>query len=407
VPDREGNAQREKIARWWLDHPSRRTYQGVTCAPNQETPEFFNLWQGFAVVPKAGAWPLLRAHLADVICAKVPSTFRWLLAWIAAAVQHPEKPAEVAVVLRGPQGSGKGTFARALGALFGEHFIHVSRREHLAGHFNAHLLSAIVVFADEAFLAGDRQAEGVLKMLITEPRIPIEGKGRDVVFGDNLVHLLIASNHDWVIPAGHDERRFAVLDVAADYAQDHRYFAALADELHGGGLAAMLHDLLGYDYSGVNLRQPPMTAGLFDQKRHSMDPAARWWFDRLMTGHILPSLYPAGEDWPTEIPRQELWQDYTATIEGIGTRSDRATQTELGQKLKKFLPEGFPREVRRSMPGCEKSVRFYGLPTRTECRDHFARTYLQPDFRWPSSTDQPQEPGTRPVVVRLSRRRRR
>jgi phage/plasmid-associated DNA primase len=297
-------------------------------------------------------------------------------------VQHPEQPAEVAVVLRGPQGSGKGAFARAFGGLFGEHFIHVSRREHLAGHFNAHLQSAIVVLADEAFLAGDRQAEGVLKMLITESRIPIEGKGRDVVFADNLVHLLIASNHDWVIPAGHDERRFAVLDVAPDHAQDHRYFAALAEEVEQrGGLAAMLHDLRAHDYSDVNLRQPPMTAGLFDQKRHSMDPAARWWFDHLMTGHLLPSLYPADEDWPCEVPRQDLWQDYTATIEDIGARSDRATQTELGQKLKKLLPEGFPREGRRSLPGCDKPVRFYGLPTLTECRDHFARTYLQPDFR--------------------------
>ena len=38
---------------------------------------------------------------------------------------------------------------------------------------------------------------------------------------------MIASNDQWVVLAGHDERRFAVFDVAAEHAQDHRYFGVL------------------------------------------------------------------------------------------------------------------------------------------------------------------------------------
>lgn len=55
----------------------------------------------------------------------------------------------------------------------------------LTGNFNSHLRDCIALFADEAFWAGDRAGESVLKMLVTEPVIPIEGKGRDLVLVPN------------------------------------------------------------------------------------------------------------------------------------------------------------------------------------------------------------------------------
>ncbi len=57
-------------------------------------------------------------------------------------------------------------------------------------------------------------------MLITEPVLPIEGKGRNVRFARNVVHLIVASNSNWVVPAGLDERRFCVIDVSDVRAQD-------------------------------------------------------------------------------------------------------------------------------------------------------------------------------------------
>ena len=70
------------------------------------------------------------------------------------------------------------------------------------GHFNAHLEDALVVFADEAFWADHNQAEGRLKALVTEPKLAIESKGRDVSFVYNHVRLIVASNSAWIVPAG-------------------------------------------------------------------------------------------------------------------------------------------------------------------------------------------------------------
>jgi hypothetical protein len=71
----------------------------------------------------------------------------------------------------------------------------------------------VLLFGDEAFYAGDKKHESILKMLITEEMITIEAKGVDAEVSGNCIHLMMASNESWVVPAGMDDRRFFVLDV--------------------------------------------------------------------------------------------------------------------------------------------------------------------------------------------------
>jgi hypothetical protein len=141
--------------------------------------DVFNTWRGFAVNPRRGDWSLMEAHIKDVLCCGDENLYRYVRCWLANAVQHPGKFGEVALVLRGIQGTGKSIFAHQFGALFGQHYLCLSQARQLTGNFNAHLEDAIVVLVDEAFLAGDAQAEGRLKALITEPTITIERKGID------------------------------------------------------------------------------------------------------------------------------------------------------------------------------------------------------------------------------------
>ena len=57
-----------------------------------------------------------------------------------------------------------------------------------------------MVFADEAFCAGDKQAEGTLNALVTEETHNIEPKAIDPSPVKNYMHLIVASNHEWVFP---------------------------------------------------------------------------------------------------------------------------------------------------------------------------------------------------------------
>lgn len=68
-----------------------------------------------------------------------------------------DEQGEVAVVLRGGKGVGKSFVAEHFGRLFGRHYLKVSQPGHLVGNFNSHLRDVVVLFADEAFYAGDKR----------------------------------------------------------------------------------------------------------------------------------------------------------------------------------------------------------------------------------------------------------
>jgi hypothetical protein len=111
----------------------------------------------------------------------------------------------------------------------------VSNVRHLAGNFNFHLRDTLVLFADEVEWFDDPQAAGVLKMLITEPELPIEPKGRNVFMVKNMLSNIIASNSNWIVPADLDDRRFFVLDVSDKRVGDGAYFGAIAEQMERGG----------------------------------------------------------------------------------------------------------------------------------------------------------------------------
>lgn len=280
----------------WIRSARRRQYKGVIFDPERDHPGWLNLWEGWAVQPSPGDWSLLQQLTLEVLVDGNRDHYEWVLNWMAYMVQHPARAAEVAICFRGKKGTGKGTLGRALGGLAGAHSLHISSPEHLVGRFNSHLQNCLYLFADEAFWAGDKAGEAKLKQLVTEPTIAYEGKGRDAVTGKNFVHIMMAANGDWMVPAGLDgERRFAVFEVNESRRGDKAFFGALNRQLYReGGLAAMLHDLATRDIGDWAPRDGvPATRALMDQKVLTMDDVERWWYGKLIDG-MLPA---ADGDW--------------------------------------------------------------------------------------------------------------
>jgi hypothetical protein len=293
----DGTLKLTSVGELWLNHPRRRQYlKGIVFDPtNKVGPDYWNLWSGFGVQPRPGDWSLMQDHMFKIICAGNPEHFDFLLNTNARMFQQPSRPAEVAVVLRGKKGAGKGVLCVNLKIAWGQHGAHIYSSKHLVGAFNNHLRDCVMLFADEAFFAGDRQNESVLKGLITELDLPIEGKFMDVIFVPNVLHVYMSSNSDWVVPATHDERRYFVLDVLDNRIGDRPYFNALYTQMQQGGLAAMIYDLLRRDISNFDPRDVPKTAALADQHRRSLDSLDRWWLTVLERGFIWRSRFGLDE----------------------------------------------------------------------------------------------------------------
>jgi hypothetical protein len=162
--DDDKRAVYKTVSNIWLNHPERRQFiEGVTFDPTttKSAPGVLNLWEGFAVKPEPGDWSLMRSHIRSIICDSNEEHFSYLMGLMARMVQFPGQQGEVAVVMKGKEGCGKGTLARALLKIMGQHGLAISNAKHLIGNFNGHLRDAVMLFADEAFFAGDRAHVGV------------------------------------------------------------------------------------------------------------------------------------------------------------------------------------------------------------------------------------------------------
>lgn len=159
----------------------------------------------------------------------------------------------------------------------------------VTGRFNSHLRHCCLLYADEANAANSKEETGALKGLISERKLACEGKGKDLIEVDNHIHLVMASNEEWAVPAGKDSRRFAVFQVSAERQRDRVYFEALTRQMREGGLAAMVHDMLAMDVAGFHPEHDrPDTDALSEQRTASLRGFERFWCDTLRSGEMPP-----------------------------------------------------------------------------------------------------------------------
>lgn len=295
VPTGNGGSKRMNKADLFLKAPSgqngKRKYSGVVFDPrppemqDKRIKDKLNLWEGWAVKPAPGNWSLFRELIEDVLCAGDAVLSKFVFDWVARMFQQPWEVAESSIVMRGLNGIGKGVFAKVLLHLAGAHGLTVSSHHQVTGRFNSHLRNCVYLFSDEADWNADRGSAGRLKALITEDTASYEQKGRDVVSGRNVVHVVMATNSDWAIPADITERRFLVLDVLPAKRGNRKFFAALMKQMQDGGYAGFLHDMLKRDISEFEPSNPPSTQALAEQKMMSLKPVDQFWLSLLREGN--------------------------------------------------------------------------------------------------------------------------
>jgi hypothetical protein len=301
IPSLKKRNENDAVGSWWFRHPKRRQYHGVIFKPlalpvvvTPDRQKLMNTYLGWGVEPKRGDWSLIRRHIKEVLANGDSKADEYIIRWTAWGFQHPDELPLVALVLIGFKGRGKGTFARVLEKIFGDHSLQISSQRHVVGNFNAHLENLILMISDEAYWAGHKADAGSLQRMITEPTLAIEAKGYDVRNVNNYIHLLMLAEPGWSVPAGQDERRYAVFEVC-DEAQGDTYYRALYREIGGDGPAAMLYDLQRMNLGDWHPRLVYKTNALRRQQEMSLGHKEEWLLTLLEEG-CLP--FPApGKPW--------------------------------------------------------------------------------------------------------------
>lgn len=387
--DRDGQEKREPLAARWLRSLRTPRYDRVEFLPGLDAPpDVMNLWRGWPlpdhVVDDSPFEPIgcerFLEHVRHNICRDDDKVYFYLLGWMADAVQNVHRTSEVAVVMRGPQGSGKTLFAERLLEFFAPHTLVLTKPDQLTGNFNAHLLDKCMVFADEAFFAGHRQDANSLKTLITSGSIPVQPKGVDTFMAPKRFRLIISSNDEHVVRAERDDRRFLVLDVdAGSNNQNRDYFGKIMDEWHSGGRSALFRWLRGaywrkeLETGAWDVGQRPRTAELDRQKNQSMPKAARAVHNMLHDG-----------DAPCDFASEEGKIFVPTRLLAEANRLDQKEETALGDILRAIAGNGANSERKYLGSGAaRRQHRGFWLPALPVCRQRW-EAHLGRAVEWPA-----------------------
>ncbi|MBA6413972.1 hypothetical protein H2508_12700 [Parahaliea sp. F7430] len=358
------------VTRHWFTHPNRRQYKaGMRFDPGGgSSVDYYNLWKGFGVQgdPHASCQRFLD-HVKTVICDGDQDCYDYVMDWLALTVQQPGVLPGVAICLLSGQGTGKGIFTNYVGKLFGKHFKHITDRGQLFGRFTDHLDDALLMFADEMYWSGNKEEAGLLKVLITEESRSSERKYGATMPVKNCVHLIIASNEDWVIPAELDDRRFFVMNVTNQRVGDYRYFDRLSAEMRNGGPEALLVNLQARDISSFNPSDFPRTEARVSQQLASLTNIERWLYELADTAQLKLEDEVFEPPWPTKVPKDTLHAAYSrwrgeSRITGPVEGKAAFTKTLLKFSFK---------TNKMSMPGKKGRAQAYVLPPVEDLRQVF------------------------------------
>lgn len=221
-----------------------------------------NMWSGWPMVPKAGKCDKLLELLWFLVSAESNANelYVWVLRWLAYPLQHPGAKMKSAIVVHGPQGTGKSRFFEAYAKIYGEYGM-VMNQGAIEDKFNADWTSKkLFIVADEVVASAEKyHLKNQLKGLITGETIRVNPKNVSAHVEKNQMNLVFLSNEVQAVVLENDDRRHCVIWTPPK--KPVEFYAELDDEIANGGIEALYHQLLTIDLDDFKpWTMPPMTS---------------------------------------------------------------------------------------------------------------------------------------------------
>lgn len=225
-----------------------------------------NLFGGWTTVPKRGECTML-LELLRFLCSMEPHAqeiYEWIIRWMAYPLQHKGAKMHSAIVVQGPQGTGKSRFFEAYSKIYGP-YGRVLGQEALEDKFNADWAEKkLFILADEVLARQDMyHVKNRLKGFITGDSIRVNPKNVAAHTEKNQMNIVFLSNERQPLVLENDDRRHCV--VWAPPKPDDLFFAEINDEIDNGGVEALHDYLLNLDLGDFKpWTKPPMTSAKQD-----------------------------------------------------------------------------------------------------------------------------------------------
>lgn len=286
-----------------------------------------NTWRGWPMEPVAGKCELLLSTL-EYFCGNEDNrdeVFQWVLRWMAYPLQHPGAKMASAIILHGPQGTGKSLVFQALSEIYGDYATVLNQRG-LEDKFNSDWSdSKLFILAEEVVTRADLyHIKNELKELVTGKWIRINPKNIAAYRQRNQLNIVYSSNETQPLPIENDDRRHCVIWTPPPLPKE--CYDDVLKEMAEGGIAALYHYLLNLDLGDFHPHKgPPMTEAKRDLIALSM-PSEERFIREWQTGETGLPFCPCKS--------MHLYAAYRTWCTANGVRFPRESNQFLGQLRK-------------------------------------------------------------------------
>jgi putative DNA primase/helicase len=289
-----------QLYRQWMESPTKQVVrvEEVGFDPGERDPTVrCNLWAGWPTQPRAGCCDKL-LELGEFLCSQDPNgdeMWWWLQRWLAYPIQRPGAKMKTAVIVHGPQGTGKNLFFESVLAIYGR-YGRLLNQDAVEDKFNDWASRLLFGVADE-MVARDEMyhAKNKLKTLITSDRIRINPKNLAPYYERNHANLVFLSNEIQPMALERDDRRYAVIWTPPKL--EPEFYNAVLSEIDAGGIAALHDHLLRVDLDGFGPASlPPMTQAKRDLIELGMDSTESFFVEWAAGNLPLPATACRSED---------------------------------------------------------------------------------------------------------------
>ena len=379
------NPNKIDIANLWLGHKNRREVDKIIFDPkiyfdmksgkSTKHSNYYNLFTGFEiseesvtdiVVPDNFEEHAFFEHLRKRWCSNNLKSYNTILNVFAHILQKPWEKLQLAVILKSTERTGKGVPLQVFKNIMGsKYFFQPSSVKQVLGDFNGQMKNCLICFMDEMVWGGDKEKAGTLKKLVTENTNYVNEKYSPVIKVKNLSNIFMASNEDWVVPAGATEQRWLVENVDDELAIcDKEKKRKIIKEILSIDLKILAKFLYSRNLSGWSHRETVNTSGLREQKIQSLPSTRKWWYEKLCS---------------ESLPFNE-WIDKQTTYEAAGINDRHLTSNRFWRDIQKVIGIKEYKSKRKMVNG---ERRWYiKLPELEKCRTRWGVLYNDDGWDW-------------------------
>ncbi|MHC4238095.1 MAG: DUF5906 domain-containing protein, partial [Planctomycetota bacterium] len=285
----------------------------------------FNMFDKFAIdkkdallYSKQNIDPFIN-HIKEIWCKNDKIKTDYVLNWFAWCLQKPSTKTKVALVLQSSEGAGKGVIIDKFLKIFGDYYLHITDYTKIIGSFNSSLENRLLCFLDEGVWGGQKQQIGKLKTFISEDTLIINKKNVPEYVTDNRINMIIATNEDYVIPAGKTPS-------GSQTTETKKYFNDIL-KINSGAIAYYFYNR---DISNYNPRTIPKSECLQGQQTLNLDSTENFILQICKDGFYNE---PDSKKW---MSKNKVYQMYIKFNEKL--RTHICNQSTFWRKVNKIFP---------------------------------------------------------------------